>query len=168
MDYWSELEQDPARETGPVLYSHQSHLGVWHPGLSADETQISSGREGEPNWELYHMPYALSYASVPVSATRACFWGTGSSYLCLLFRCSQYTCFCLFLVCLFQPQRGMELWITARGWCGHFCFHFTKENERTHILKRSANISPDFFSSTVKLKMKEKDAGSATANTTVT
>lgn len=47
------LEQDPARETGPVPYSHQSHLGAWQPGLSADETQISSGREGEPNWDLH-------------------------------------------------------------------------------------------------------------------
>lgn len=160
MDYWCKLEKDPARETGPVPYSHQSHLGAWQPGLSADETH--QGEKGNLTGT------STSCARVPISTTRACFWGTGSSYLCLLFRCSRSTCSCLFLVCLFQPQRGMELWITARGWCGHFCFHFTKENERTHILKRSANISPDFFSSTVKLKMKEKDAGSATANTTVT
>lgn len=147
----------------------------WPCPLQPPEPFRSLAARALCRWDRYHQGEkgnltgtSTSYARVPISATRACFWGTGSSYLCLLFRCSQYTCSCLVLVCLFQPQRGMELWITARGWCGHFCFHFTKENERTHILKRSANISPDFFSSTVKLKMKEKDAGSATANTTVT
>lgn len=159
MDYWYKLEQDPTREADRVPCSHWSPLAAWQTG--ALETRVWSHR-GE---KRILTGTSTSCVSILVPATRTHFWGTDSSYLYLIFRCSHTVCFCLFF---FQSGMKHTVWITTQWWCVHFYFHFSKKNERICILKWSANICPGFFSSTVKLKKKKKLVGGVIPNTTVT